>query len=159
RQVPVEHARELVAVEARVVRRDIVVPDQRGFGDGEISPRPGVAEASDSGVERPGPANQRHDLAWRKALGFGFDDMSGHIAEHLTAPPINAEHTGNAGKPPGKVPEQCVNRWSPRPCRPTHRGPDAHRAADVARELLSFAEMQAGLLEFLVESEASARPV
>lgn len=131
-QVPVEDAGERVPVEAGVVRRDVVVPDQRGLGDGKVPPGSRVAEPGHRPVERVSPADQRDDLAGAQYLGVDVDNPARQVAQHLPVLPVVPENPRDSGYPAVQAAEQRVDRRGPGSGLPPHRAADPHRPADVA---------------------------
>ncbi len=131
-QVPVEHTGHLVAIEADVVRRDVVVPDERGLRDREVPPGAGMPEAGDGPVEGGRPRHHRGDLAQREQLDVDVDHPAGQVLQDLAPLPVEAEHPRDVGEPGRQVREERVDGRRPRSGRAPDGVADPYRAAEVA---------------------------
>ena len=131
-QVPVEDPHQLGTVKAHVVRRDVVVPDQRGVGDGEEPPRPGVGEAGHGVMERPGPSDHRNQLLQAERAGVDIDHMPRQVGQHLPSLLVAPQDPGDVRDARGEVIQKGVHRRGPRARAPAHRVPDAHSSPHVA---------------------------
>jgi nicotinamidase-related amidase len=124
-KVPVEDPDQLVALEARVVRRDVVVPDQRRPIDGEHPPRPRMREPGDRGVELPGPGDQGTDLPFGEAFRVDVHDPTGKVVEDLPPLPVEPVPAGDVGQPGREEVQQRVYGRRPRPGRAVYPVADA----------------------------------
>lgn len=76
-EIPVEDPDEIIAAEANVVWRDVVVADQGPRSDVAEAPRPGVLEAGHSAMKGPRPSDDGFDLPSGEHFGVDVDHSTG----------------------------------------------------------------------------------
>ena len=124
-EIPVEYPSQLIAIEAGVVRGDVIVADERGPPHARVPPWARVAESGHRLVEAACPRDERINLARCQQFGVDIDDPPGHEGENLTALPRRTPSTrGMQLGARGQVFEQRVNRGGPRPRVPVYRAAD-----------------------------------